>query len=52
MHNPTLSLSIDCNKKDVGGNNALHAACWSSTEEDITEMMKLLIDRYSRTLLG
>ena len=36
---------IDPNKKDSEHRNALHAVCTDSLDVDITEMMKLLIER-------
>ena len=40
-----LRTIIDPNKKDSRGRNALHAACSAPSGIDITEMVKMLIDR-------
>ena len=39
-------INVDPNKKDSGKYNALHVACTASSDDDITEIVKLLIERY------
>lgn len=47
-----ITFPIDPNKNDSRNWNALHAACRGLSDVDVTEMMKILIERYQLYIWG
>ena len=43
------TLPTDPNAKNDNDDNALHVACKNSSDEDISELVKLLVERYRQS---
>ena len=46
-----LIMSIDPNAKNLYGKSALHVTCSDSSDEDVAEIVKLLIERYYNNII-